>query len=171
MVKWIGAGLVFAAGTMLGWYMSHQYASRPRHIRTLIQALQRLETEITFGLTPLPEALRRIAEQTAEPVAAIFRRAAEELDSHTVRTADAWQTSVRAVWGRTAMKESERDIVLQLGYSLGASDRLDQIKHLRLAMNQLQCEEENAADEQRRYAKMWRSLGMLGGALVVILMF
>lgn len=69
------------------------------------------------------------------------------------------------------MKESERDIVLQLGYSLGASDRLDQIKHLRLAMNQLQCEEENAADEQRRYAKMWRSLGMLGGALVVILMF
>jgi len=151
--------------------MSQQYANRPRHIRTLIQALQRLETEITFGHTPLPEALRRIAGQTSEPVAEMFRRAAEELESHTARTADAWQTSVRASWGRTAMKESEQDIVLQLGHSLGASDRLDQIKHLRLAMNQLQCEEENAAEEERRYAKMWRSLGMLGGALVVILMF
>ncbi len=59
----------------------------------------------------------------------------------------------------------------QLGAKLGLTDRDDQVKHLRLAVNQLRGEEELAKDEQQRYERMWKSLGLLMGALVVILMY
>ena len=45
------------------------------------------------------------------------------------------------VWTRTSMKQAEQEVVLQLGAVLGLTDRSDQIKHLRLAISQLQTEE------------------------------
>lgn len=171
MLKVLGAMLIFFAGTMIGFYQSQQYSNRPRHIRALQQALLRLETEISYGMTPLPEALATIGEHTAEPIGALFRMTATELEKAATTTALAWETAVRNVWMRTSMGDAEKEVMLRLGSTLGASDKSEQIKHLRLAASQLQSAMDEAVDEQRRYAKMWRSLGMLGGALLIILMY
>jgi stage III sporulation protein AB len=69
------------------------------------------------------------------------------------------------------MKLPEQEVMLQLGHVLGLSDRSDQVKHLRLAVSQLQAEEVDAREEQRKYEKMWKSLGVLIGGLIVILMY
>jgi stage III sporulation protein AB len=69
------------------------------------------------------------------------------------------------------MKTSEKEAFLQLGLTLGITDRDDQIKHLRLTASQLQTEELTAWEEQKRYEKMWKSLGLLSATLVVILMY
>lgn len=49
------------------------------------------------------------------------------------------------------------------------SDREDQLKHLKLAQQQLLAEESGARDDQARYEKLSRALGILLAALVVIL--
>jgi len=171
MLKVVGAILVLCAGALIGLHMSHQYASRPRQIRQLIQALQRLETEISYGATPLAEAFHSIARQAAGPVAVLLGAAAEELQSESADTRGALERSAERCWGRTALRPAEREIWLHLGSILGVSDRDDQIRHLRLAMSQLKSEEDAAQEDQRRYASMWRSLGLLGGALVAILLY
>jgi len=157
---------------MYGFYEAAHYARRPKQIRQLIGLLQRLETEISYGLTPLPDAFESAAKQTAEPLATLMRTAADKLSARggePLRTI--WESAVMQTWGQTAMKTAERDILLQLGVSLGVSDRIDQVKHLRLAISHLQVEEAAALDEKRRYERMWRSLGVLAGALAVILMY
>jgi stage III sporulation protein AB len=68
------------------------------------------------------------------------------------------------------MRENEKAVMLRLGSSLGISDKEDQIKNLQLAMLQLKAEEDAARDDQGRYEKMWKSLGVLIAVLVVILM-
>jgi stage III sporulation protein AB len=68
------------------------------------------------------------------------------------------------------MKKPELDAMLRLGATLGGSGRDDQVKHIKLAMLQLQAEESSARDDQQRYEKMSRSLGVLGAALLVIIM-
>ena len=86
-------------------------------------------------------------------------------------TAEAcWTGAVEAVWPDTAMRAGEKEALLRLGASLGCSDRPDQLKHVRLAMVHLEAEEAAAREEQRKYERMCRSLGVLGAALVVILM-
>lgn len=172
MLKLAGAFCIVFAGTMLGFFQALSLSQRPRQIRQFIQVLQRLETEITYGFTPLPEALRSMAATLTGPLAAMLNQAAEGLAGGRGETArESWQRAVEDCWSRTAMKSSERDIVSQLGFSLGQSGREDQTKHLRLAISQLQAEEAAASDEQKRYGNMWRSLGLLAGVLIVILMY
>lgn len=172
MIKLIGAVFVIFAGTMLGFYQSLQLISRVRQIRQTIQALQRLETEILYGYTPLPEALAGIAASIQGPVSGLFAGAAEGLaagNADTVQTS--WSQSMATGWSHTAMKRNEREALLALGSVLGRSDRTDQAKHLRLTVGVLQAEEAAAGEDNRRYGTMWRSLGLLSGVLIVILMY
>lgn len=172
MLKLLGAMLVLAAGTMFGFSKASLYARRPRQIRQLIHALERLETEMTYGYTPLAEALLRIAGQLEPQLAVLFRAAAEPLVASSGLTAgESWRAAIHDYWKQTALSSNEREVLSQLSFTLGISDRDDQAKHLRLAVSLLQAEEQAARDDQRRYEKMWRSLGVLAGAFVVILMY
>lgn len=172
MLKFIGALLLLLSGTLFGFYQAQQLSRRPKQIRQLIQALQRLETEIAYGFTHLPDALMALSQQTAAPLSRMFRQMSEQLSVPTGRSVkEVWQSAVHDGWKHTSMKEGEKDVVLQLGFTLGITDREDQVKHLRLGLRQLQTEEELAREEQQRYEKMWKSLGILAGALVAILIY
>ncbi|GIP32262.1 stage III sporulation protein SpoIIIAB [Paenibacillus sp. J2TS4] len=172
MLKLLGALLILFAATMFGFYQSLQLSRRPKQIRELIQLLQRLETEIVYGSTPLSDALLSSCKPLSEPVAAMFRQAADHLNRPTGKTTEeSWRKAIDGGWKDTAMKAAERDILHQLGCSLGITDKEDQLKHLRLAVNHLLAEEDNAAEDQKKYATMWKSLGALAGALIVILMY
>ena len=172
MMQFAGALLVLFAGTMIGYLQAARYAARPRQIRQLMHALQRLETEIGYGQTPLPEALSRLAGIVPAPVSGLFAAISAKLEGEpaTGTLRDSWEQAILEGWGRTAMRQPEREAMTRLGATLGASGKEDQIKHVRLAMHELQAEEASAREEQQRYEKTSRSLGVLGAALVVILM-
>ncbi len=174
MLKFVGVLLVLFAGTMIGLVQSARYAARPRQIRELLHAFQRLETEIGYGRTPLPEALARIAAAIPKPLSAMFASVSASLAGEEARSgetvSECWERAVRDFWPATAMKQPEREAALRLGATLGGSGREDQLKHLKLAFHLLQAEEATAREEQRKYEKLSRSLGMLGAALIVILM-
>jgi stage III sporulation protein AB len=172
LLKFVGALLVLLAGTLFGFFQAQQLSRRPKQIRQLILALGRLETEIAYGFTHLPDALTALSRQSAEPLSRMFGQMADQLNAAAGRSVnEIWQAAVRDGWKLTSMKEAEKEIMLQLGVTLGQTDREDQVKHLRLGVAQLQAEEELARDEQKRYEKMWKSLGVLSGALVVILIY
>ncbi|MCM3698302.1 stage III sporulation protein SpoIIIAB [Paenibacillus macerans] len=172
MLKMFGAALVILAATLAGWVQARQFASRPNQIRRLILALKRLETEIMYGFTPLPDALRRIGEQSQEPVRAIFVTAADNMSaSNRMSAQESLEQAAINVWKFTAMKAPEQEVIRQLSYTLGTSDRKDQLRHLATAVRQLESEESAAREEQARYEKMYRSLGLLCGAFIVILFY
>ncbi|KIL41116.1 stage III sporulation protein AB [Gordoniibacillus kamchatkensis] len=171
-MKLLGAALVLLAATLFGFFQALQFARRPRQIRELISALQRLETEIVYGSTPLPEALRRLSAAAAEPVGPLLGGVAAALAQRPqTPLGELWREEAERVWKRSAMKEPEFEAFTRLGLALGLSDRTDQAKHLKLAAAQLKAEEQTAREEQKRYETMWRSLGVLVGALIVILMY
>lgn len=172
MLKLLGAALILLAGTLFGWHQALQLSRRPVQIAELIRALQRLETEIVYGFTPLPEALTSIGRSLTGAVGKLFCLIGRELSESNGRSAQLiWQQSIAQEWRNTAMKPAEREILCQLGVTLGMTDRDDQMKHLRLTILQLQGESDLARDEQQKYERMWKSLGVLLGALVVIIMY
>jgi len=170
MIKLFGIMLVLLSGTMIGFQQASRYTARTVQLRQLVQALHRLETEIGYGHTPLPAALMRASGGLKGPVGDLFRSAAERLDGSDLSFQECWTAAVEEDWRRTALRGEERTATLRLGGVLGISDKEDQLKHLRIAALQIQAEEQTARDEQARFGKMWRSLGFLAAALVVILM-
>lgn len=171
MIKAAGAVLIIFAGTLIGFLQASRFAKRPRQLRELGHGLHRLETEIGYGYTPLPEALRRTGAPMEHPLSVLFMSAADRLDRPDAPPFEScWEQSLSDCWPSTAMKKAELATLKRLGSTLGMSDREDQLKHLRLAQQQLRAEEDGARDDQARYEKLSRSLGILIAALVVILM-
>ncbi|MBH0329378.1 MULTISPECIES: stage III sporulation protein SpoIIIAB [Brevibacillus] len=172
MVKLMGAVLILFSASMVGWQIGKYYANRPVQLRALLVALQMLETEIVFGMTPLQRAFVKVGHRVSEEVGKVFLLAAEFLQTEKVHSAEeALQQAMNRLWTQTALRRQEREVLESLGQVLGSSDREDQQKHLRLAVTHLRGLEEEARAEQEKYEKMYKSLGFLGGLLVVILMF
>lgn len=170
MIKIFGAILIIVATTWTGFEASKHLSERPRQLRLLKSALQSLEAEIMYGHTPLDEAARRISTQMTKPLSSFFAGFADKLTGMETTVKIAWEESLNEIWKKTALKQVEYEIMKQFGETLGRHDRLSQQKQILLALTHLDREEKNAIDMQQRYEKMVKSLGFLGGLLLIILL-
>lgn len=172
MLKLIGAAIVLLSTTFSGLRAAGYFARRPQQIRQLRTGLKLLETEIVYGATPLCLALDHIARRLNGEVSQLFTAAASLLDeNHTLTTDECFRQAIHQTWPATAMKESEKEIMLHLGTVLGQSDREDQKRHIELAIMNLDSEEKQAIEDQLKYEKVCKSLGFLSGLLIVILLY
>ncbi|HWR55569.1 MAG TPA: stage III sporulation protein SpoIIIAB [Negativicutes bacterium] len=171
-IKMLGATLVIAATSWAGFEAAQRFQQRPRQLRELQSCLQMLETEINYGLTPLPTALEKLAEGREGPIGDFCCAVKNELFAHqgmTMRAA--WNISLDLLGKHCALTECDQNILRNFGATLGMSDRHDQIKHLKLAMSQLAAAETSAWEEKLKNERMFRALGILGGLAVVILFY
>ncbi|WEG14308.1 stage III sporulation protein SpoIIIAB [Pullulanibacillus sp. KACC 23026] len=171
-MKIIGIILIVSTTTLIGFALAKRYRERPRQLRQLVTALQSLESEIMFGLTPVFEAASHLVEQLPSPSNRFFADLLVLLDKRDGRAlTDIWSETTESFWTQTALKQAEKEIWKQFGQTLGQSDRENQKKHIRLAISHLEREEEEARIAQQQYEKMTKSLGILGGLLIVLLLF
>jgi stage III sporulation protein AB len=172
MLNSIGMICILLACSLFGYVKAQHYARRPDQIRLLIVALQRLESEIVYAQTPIAEVFMHMSKQMPVLFSEMFRSMADRLnDNQGLSLGEIWADALQQYWPHSSMKKQEFEIASQLGHVLGTSDFRDQIKHLRLAMSQLQAVEVESKQEQQKYESMWRSLGLLIGALIVILIY
>ncbi|RAL26573.1 stage III sporulation protein SpoIIIAB [Thermoflavimicrobium daqui] len=172
MIKLMGACLVFLAATWAGFFLARSYRERPRHIRQLRSALSLLETEIGYGTRPLIQACEQISLRVDGVIATIFRQCAENLKQMDgASTYECFRQAIEEQWPKTAMKKPEKQVFLQFSQTLGVSDRQDQLQHVAMAQANLDVEERKARDEQVQYEKMYRTVGILCGVFIIILLY
>jgi stage III sporulation protein AB len=169
-VKLIGAVMIILVTTWLGFEIAKRLSERPKQLRQLKVAIQSLEAEIMYGLTPLAEASAHIAKQMPKPISYFFERFAHRLINKQETAFEAWEESLKETWHLTSMLDSEREVMMQFGATLGQHDREQQQKQIKLTLSHLEREENEAKDRQHRYERMIKSLGFLTGLLIVILM-
>lgn len=170
MMKLIGAMLIIIATTWTGFEFARHLTERPRQLRALKTALQSLEAEIMYSHTPLHEASRRLALQLPHPLAHFFATFAKKLTETETTVRDAWEECLKEVWGKTALKRNEFEIMKQFGETLGRHDRQSQQKQIVLTLTHLEREESEAREKQAKYEKMVKSIGFLSGLLLIILL-
>ncbi|MFC0470994.1 stage III sporulation protein SpoIIIAB [Halalkalibacter kiskunsagensis] len=169
-MKLIGAVIIILATTWIGFECAKRLSERPKQLRQLKVAIQSLEAEIMYGLTPLAEASKHIAKQMPKPVSYLFENFSYRLINRQETAFEAWEESVNETWNHTAMLDSEREVMMQFGSTLGQHDREQQQKQIKLTLSHLEREEQEAKDRQYKYERMIKSLGFLTGILIVILM-
>lgn len=169
-MKWIGAICIILATTWSGFEASRLLRERTKQLRQLKMALQSLEAEIMYGHTPLMDASLRLSQQLSRPLSWLFELFARKLQKGTMNARQAWEESLHEVWKMTALKEGEFEIMKQFGETLGQYDHEIQQNYIRLTMVHLEREEGDAMEKQQRYEKMMKSLGVLTGILIVLLL-
>ncbi|RKQ37762.1 stage III sporulation protein SpoIIIAB [Oceanobacillus halophilus] len=169
-MKWIGAILLIGTTTWLGFDWSNRLTKRPKQIRQLKNALQILEAEIVYSQLPLKDAFLSIARQIPEPAKSFFDELGKSLQNTNIDFYRIWKEQVDNLVQNSSLSSTEREILYQFGRTLGQHDLYQQQKHIQLTLTHLERELEDARDEQYRYSKMAKSLGVLAGLFIVLLL-
>ena len=159
MLKVSGALLVFFAGWGMGNWRSRQYQQRIKDLQILQLIISCLIGEISYARNTLPEAFSRISEKVASP----FR---EYLQSVAKRLKEQDQT----VREKTSLREEDWDLFLQTLGHLGYLDAKMQIQLLESGKTELAMREEKLRHQLPEQKRVWQSLGILGGAFLVVIL-
>ncbi|NLJ33695.1 MAG: stage III sporulation protein AB [Firmicutes bacterium] len=169
MLKFTGAILVIVVCGLLGNDIARGYAQRPRLLRSLQTALQFLQTEINYGVTPLLAALKKVAALTDPQLAAFFLLVRDQLLlSQSLSFREAWERGLKDLGRYSVLGPRELELLLPLGGILGCSDREDQVKHLLLTCQQLKEAEMRERERSGPNERLWRYLGFLLGVMLIL---
>ena len=171
LIKIIGGLLIIAASGLLGIVYSNRLSQRHKELISLRRYMQMLETEVTYGATPLPAALENISGKAEGMLSDFFSCIAESLTGRSFYTVlEAWTYGADAVLGQSTLKKADLELIKSFGSILGCSDREDQKKHFELFYLQLKHQEDVALEEMKKSSKMYSSLGFLLGIAVFIVL-
>lgn len=169
-MRWIaGACVVLGCG-----YVGVSYAGgaemRIRQLKTLEQILCQLEFNIDFLLQPFPGALKKVAGSYPGALGQLLWSAADRVE----RTPNLpFEKSVQQALEETAgirLKAEEREILLEFFRHTGQGDREKTRDGIRLTGAKIRVVREQAEEEREKDGKLWRSMGFLGGLLIVLLL-
>jgi stage III sporulation protein AB len=171
LIKIIGGILIVSASGLVGILLSNRLSIRHMELKNLRRFMQMLETEITYGATPLPIALMNISNKTEGLIRSFFINVSKSLIERSFYSVDdAWTNAADIVLSDTSLKNADIELIKSFGSVLGCSDREDQKKHFELFYLQIKHQEDAALSEINRSAKMYRSLGFLLGIAVFVVL-
>ena len=166
LIKFIGAALVFSAGLFWGLKKSAQLSKRERSLTDIKTALNLLESEIVFSSHYLKHAFLRISEiLSCEGLFSDMSSGIGEMSA-----SDAWHSALLKNQKQLSLKDKDVEILSILGSELGMSDTEQQVKNIRHVASLLEQNLAQAHDDYVKTAKLYRSMGILGGLFVVIIL-
>ncbi|NLJ41894.1 MAG: hypothetical protein GX352_09880 [Clostridiales bacterium] len=172
LIKIFSSLVIILCCAFLGIHMSYKYNRRLYNFRMLNSMLIRLEAEIVQYSTLLSQALRSSANQYDGEWKPIFLNIADALESGEEHSLEAiWQKHIRILYNNPYIGQSEYETMYRFGVQLGSSDKKTQGRFFELARAQLKAEEANAEELRLKYSKMYRSLGILLGFGIAIILF
>lgn len=171
LVKFLGAIVLIGATSVIGFSLAADCSKRPRALRELQALLQMLENEISYLSNLLSEAFNRIYEGSNSQTAILFKKAAENLGINGVTADVAWEKAVEENYAKLAFNKEDKVILLTFGKMLGNSDLEGQLKNIKLISSQLQLQQLKAEELKQKNEKMYRSLGVLSGLAIAIILF
>ena len=170
MLRLTGAFLLAAGPALAGFYAAARLGRRPRMLRELAGALEQMEREVAFRLTPLPEIFAGLAAEHSGAVGAVFSACAAGTEGLERRP-------MGQVW-RRALEEAGLDldarsarVLEELGDVLGRYDAEGLRAALCGAAEELRAAAGQAERELEQKGRMERVLGLTAGAMLAILLW
>lgn len=171
VIKFIGSFLVIISSSLIGYLYGIKYRKRLANLIYLQQCIKLLETEVLYGATPLPDALNNVYKKGNKKFSFIFYKIRENLLKHKNKSLNDCFIEVSKILEEKLYFEGEEiEIFTSLGNILGASSRKDHEKNFQMIQVQLKALENEARIEKEKNEKMYKSLGVLTGLAIVIIL-
>jgi len=170
-VKLAGIILTLGASAALGWYFSNLAVFRRQDLLEFKKALLILKSEIEYIASPLPEAMANIAVRTTPPVARLFALFAESLKhNESGETAyQLWLSAIGECKKQIFLKEEDWEAISSFGKTLGYLDKQMQLDSIGFTCGYIDQEVAVLQSEIEKSRRMYRSLGIIGGILLVVI--
>jgi stage III sporulation protein AB len=168
MLRGLALLIIIAACGTYGLLMAQRYVQRPKQLRAFHQALEGLTTEISYGGTPLPQAMQSACIGVEEQVTEFFSLTAGEIATG-LPASKAWLESANKVRSNLCLNNEDWQVIQSLASGLGTTDKVEEKKKLQLCSMRLLAQEESALAEGTKLAKLWSYMGFLAGATIALI--
>lgn len=166
-IQLIGAVLVICGCGGVGFYMAVNHRRDEVVLRQLSAALDYMECELQYRMTPLPELVRSTSRQATGAVGKFLLCLAEELEAQISPDAS---SCVRAAISKVKeLPEICRPCLRQFGKSLGSFDLPGQLKGLEAVRAMCRLELKRLCRNQDQRLRSYQTLGLCAGAALAIL--
>ncbi len=166
-LKIIIYSFIFLTSSGIGLLVSKKYEERVNELKEFKNGLNMFKSKIKFTYEPIPEIFAQISNSMNSKPGKIFKLASNNMKLLTA--GDAWNMAIDT--DILCINEEDKNILKNLSKLLGQTDVEGQLNQIELTSSFLDKQIEKAENERVKNEKMYRTLGMIIGlAIVIILM-
>ncbi len=158
---------IFLSCSLIGILVSNKYRNRVNELKEFKNALNIFKTKIRYTYEPIPEIFEQISKNTNSNIANVFGVASEKMK--VLAAGEAWNLALNME--ELNINEEDKLALSNLSKLLGKTDVTGQLNQIELTTDFLESQIKKAEQQRDKSEKMYRTLGMLiGMAIVIILM-
>lgn len=166
-IKWIGAALIILGCGAFGFSLASSHRKEERDLRQMMAALDYMQCELQYRLTPLPELCRQAAVSCKGGIRSLFLALTEELEDQI--SPDVWHCMNAAIARTSDLTAGAATVAGALGKTLGRFDLEGQLRGLETSRQECRRELEKLTDNREVRLRSYQTLGLCAGAALAIL--
>lgn len=155
----------------IGFLRAQKCSVRIRDLKEIERMLLFLQGELRYGNLPLPELFCKTARRLQKPFSVFLEKAAADMkkrDGQSLR--EIFSEQMAGTLGQTGLLAEDFRELEELGASFGQTDRETQLKTLEFYNLEISRKLDFLKAELPGRRKLCRSLGIMGGLFLVILL-
>ena len=165
-VKTILLFAIFSLSTGIGILISKMYENRVKELRQFKNILNIIKTKIKFTYEPLAEIFNQISQEKSSKIEEIFENMTYKLAFENVKYS--WMDAIQEA--DISITQEDKDILKELGKVLGQTDADSQVNEIEVTESFLNMQIEKAEEARKKNQKMYKTLGVVVGLVVVIIL-
>lgn len=151
----------------IGILKSRVLEQRVIQLEEILVMLEKIQTFLSYEKTPTRELIFKLAHYDGVRHLQFLQEADKHLEQ-TKNFPEVWKKSIETVDHK--LTKDDQKMLSLIGDILGGSDVRNQMKELLLVENLAQQAYEQAIGEQQQKGKLYRSLGVLSGIGIAVLL-
>lgn len=158
--------VIFGLAVYIGNSKANQYVYRVKELICIKSALNIFENKIKFTQSPLEEIFKSIGENSAEQnIKNIFQALAmkENINIHKK-----WENAISNI--ESNLNSEDKNILIDMGKILGTTDVDGQVSNIKITSSFINRQIEKAEQEKEKNAKIFRTLGIVSGLTIIIIL-
>lgn len=164
-IKIIIYSFIFLSCSLIGILISKKYVNRVNELREFKNALNMFKTKIRYTYEPIPDIFVEISKSTNSNISAVFKKAAEKMDVCTA--GEAWDLALKLE--DLNIDEEDKETLKNLSKMLGKTDLEGQLNQIEMTIDFLDKQIKKAEIQKDKSEKMYRTLGVITGIGIVIM--
>lgn len=165
-IKIIIYTFIFLSCSLIGILVSKKYIDRVNELKEFKNALNLFKTKIRYTYEPIPDIFKEISENVNSNISDVFRNAANKMD--ILAAGDAWNLALKI--DTLNINDEDRNVLKNLSKLLGKTDLQGQINQIEMTSDYIEEQIQKAEKERSKSERLYRTLGMIIGMAIVIIL-